>query len=141
VICFVLGSIQTLNKISWVTTAGFVSIMAGIITISVAVGVQERPAAAPQAPLPWDKGIASYVKADFLSVVSACITAVFGLAGTPMFFPVISEMRKPKDFNKSLAVCQSIVVSTYITIAVVVWYYCGICKFLLASASVASTDQ
>lgn len=84
--------------------------MAGIITISVAVGVQERPATAPQAPLPWDKGIASYVKADFLSVVSACIvclsifcdyivadrkTAIFGLAGTPM----VSTLNNSRDRN------------------------------------------
>jgi hypothetical protein len=42
-----------------------------------------------------------------------------------MFFSVISEMRDPRQFNRSLFTCQSIVISTYITIGVVVYYFCG----------------
>lgn len=42
-----------------------------------------------------------------------------------MFFSVISEMKDPRQFNKSMFTCQSIVISTYITIGVVVYYFCG----------------
>jgi hypothetical protein len=74
-VTFGFGSIQTLGKVSWLTTVGFVSIMASIITVSIAVGVTDRPAAAPQEG-PWDKGISAFKSATFLQGISAIATAV-----------------------------------------------------------------
>lgn len=34
-------------------------------------------------------------------------------------------MRKPRDYYKSLYICQAIVTATYLTIGIVVYYYCG----------------
>lgn len=34
-------------------------------------------------------------------------------------------MRRPKDYNKALFVCQGTVIATYLTIGIVVYYYCG----------------
>ena len=34
-------------------------------------------------------------------------------------------MREPKHYTRSLITCQSIVTITYITIGIVVYYYCG----------------
>ena len=34
-------------------------------------------------------------------------------------------MREPKHYTRSLLTCQSIVTITYITIGIVVYYYCG----------------
>ena len=50
---------------------------------------------------------------------------VFAYAGTPAFFSIISEMRNPRDYTKSMVVCQSTVTATYIAIGIVVYYYCG----------------
>jgi hypothetical protein len=41
------------------------------------------------------------------------------------FFNVVGEMRKPRDYNKALFVCQGTVIATYLTIGIVVYYYCG----------------
>lgn len=46
-------------------------------------------------------------------------------SGTPAFFNVIGEMREPKFYNRSLYICQTIVTATYLTIGIVVYYYCG----------------
>lgn len=51
---FLLASIQTLNKVGIVSWIGFVSVMAAIMIITVAVGIQDRPVTAPQVG-PWDK--------------------------------------------------------------------------------------
>lgn len=51
---FALASIQTLNKVGIVSWIGFVSVMAAIMIITVAVGIQDRPVTAPQVG-PWDK--------------------------------------------------------------------------------------
>lgn len=50
-----LASIQTLSKVSWIGWVGLISLVASVLTVTIATGVQDRPAAAPQAPLPWDK--------------------------------------------------------------------------------------
>lgn len=51
---FLLGSIRTLSKVSWVGWFGITSIVASVIILTVGVGVQERPSEAPQTG-PWDK--------------------------------------------------------------------------------------
>lgn len=50
---------------------------------------------------------------------------VFAYAGTPAFFSIISEMRDPKHYTKSLIACQSTVTITYVVVGVVVYIYCG----------------
>lgn len=50
---------------------------------------------------------------------------MFAYAGTPGFFPIASEMRDPRLFTRSLVICQSIVTAIYISIGVVVYYFCG----------------
>lgn len=43
----------------------------------------------------------------------------------PGFFSIVSEMRDPRRYTRSLIVCQTGVTAIYITIGVVVYYYCG----------------
>jgi hypothetical protein len=50
---------------------------------------------------------------------------VFAYAGTPAFFSIISEMRNPRNYTKSMVVCQSTVTAVYTAIGIVVYYYCG----------------
>ena len=135
---FALASIQTLNKISILGWIGFVSVMAAILIITVAVGIQDRPSAAPQLG-PWDKNISAFnSEGTFLGGMAAVSTVVFSYSGTPavsiciapdqsscQFFNVVGEMRKPRDYNKALFVCQGTVMATYLTIGIVVYYYCG----------------
>jgi amino acid transporter len=122
---FAMASIQTLNKVSILGWIGFVSVMAAILTITVAVGIQDRPSAAPQTG-PWDKNISVVnPSGTFLGGMAAVSTVVFSYSGTPAFFNVIGEMRRPQDYNRALYTCQTIVTMTYLTIGIVVYYYCG----------------
>lgn len=45
---FALASIQTLGKISWLAWIGLAGILSAIFTLTIAVGVQDRPASAPK---------------------------------------------------------------------------------------------
>ncbi|KAF2771223.1 hypothetical protein EJ03DRAFT_36941 [Teratosphaeria nubilosa] len=118
------GSIQTLGRVSWIAWAGVAGILTAVFTLTVAVGVQDRPAAAPQT--------GAYVS-DFeiigsptvASAMSAVSTIVFAFAGTPAFFSIVSEMRNPRDYKKSLIVAQIGVTLVYLVIGIVVYYYCG----------------
>ncbi|KAJ9092895.1 hypothetical protein QFC21_006607 [Naganishia friedmannii] len=122
---FALASIQTLNKVGIVSWVGFVSVMAAIMIITIAVGIQDRPVTAPQVG-PWDKNISAFNGAGtFLGGMGAVSTVVFSYSGTPAFFNVIGEMRNPKFYNRSLYICQAVVTATYLTIGIVVYYFCG----------------
>jgi len=57
-------------------------------------------------------------------MVATCSIFV-SYAGTSAFLPVISEMREPRDFRKSLYLCMAIVIASYTSFSLVVYYYCG----------------
>ncbi|WWD21798.1 hypothetical protein CI109_106286 [Kwoniella shandongensis] len=122
---FALASIQTLSKVSILGWIGFVSVMAAILIITIAVGIQDRPSAAPQTG-PWDKNISVVNHAGtFLGGMGAVSTVVFSYSGTPAFFNVVGEMKNPRLYNRALYTCQTIVTATYLTIGIVVYYFCG----------------
>ena len=88
------------------------------------MGVQERPASAPQ-DTTWAPNYRIIGNGTFVETISAVSQLVFAFAGTPAFFPIISEMRDPRYYTRALLICQGTVVAVYITIGCVVYCYCG----------------
>lgn len=95
-----------------------------VITLTIAVAVQDRPATAPREG-PWTSDFKLVNRPAFTQAISAITTFVFALAGTPMFFPIVSEMRDPRQYTKALILCQVVVTVTYTIVGVVLYYYCG----------------
>lgn len=62
---------------------------------------------------------------SFAEAISAVSSLVFAYSGTPAFFAIISEMRDPRYYTRSLIICQSGVTAIYLVIGCVVYYYCG----------------
>ncbi|KAJ6172402.1 transmembrane amino acid transporter protein-domain-containing protein [Penicillium chermesinum] len=125
IVAFLFGSIRTLGKVSWLAWIGLICILTAILIVTIAVGVQNRPSAAPKEGV-WhsDYKIVNS-SASFSSAISAVTTIVFAYAGTPAFFNIASEMRDPTHYNRALLLCQSVVTAFYITIGVVMYYFCG----------------
>lgn len=96
-----------------------------MFSLTVAVGVQDRPAAAPQTGVYKSDYLLYNSDATFPEAISAVSTIVFAFAGAPAFFSIISEMRNPKDYTKSLVVAQAAVALVYLVIGIVVYYFCG----------------
>ena len=94
-----------------------------VFTLTIAVGVQDKPEAAPAGP--WKSDYKLVGNPSFTEAISALSSMVFAYAGTPAFFSIISEMREPKHYTKSLIICQTTVTVTYTVIGIVVYYYCG----------------
>ncbi|GIC92238.1 putative amino acid transporter (Mtr) [Aspergillus udagawae] len=92
--------------------------------VTIAVGIQDRPAAAPQDGV-WTSDYKIVNNPSFTEAISAVSTLVFAYAGTPAFFPIVSEMRDPRYYARALLVCQTGVTAIYIAIGCVVYYYCG----------------
>lgn len=94
------------------------------MTVTIAVGVQNRPTAAPQEGV-WVPDYQITTTASFSSAITAVSTIVFAYAGTPGFFSIVSEMRDLRRYTRALPVCQSVVTAVYITVGCVVYCYCG----------------
>lgn len=95
-----------------------------VFVVTVAVGVQERPDAAPQTGH-WESDYKLFNNPTFAEGVGAISAFIFAYVGTPVFFPIAAEMRDPRHFKKALFLCQTVVTITYIVIGIVVYYYCG----------------
>lgn len=92
--------------------------------MTVAVGVQDRPDAAPQTGS-WQSDFKLVNNPSFYEAISAVTSLVFAYGGTPIFFSIASEMRNPHDYKKAVVLCQSVVTIAYIIVGCVVYYFCG----------------
>lgn len=93
--------------------------------VTIAVGVQDRPAAAPQDDVVWVSDFKIVGNPSFAEAISAISAMAFAYAGTPAFFSIVSEMQDPRHYTKAMMVCQAGVTATYVTVGCVIYYYCG----------------
>ncbi|RGP78385.1 hypothetical protein FLONG3_3521 [Fusarium longipes] len=124
VLGFVLSSIRTLGKMSWLAWVGVISIVIAVLMVTIATGVQDRPDAAPQDSV-WVSDYQLFKTPTFVQAVSAICSYVSAYGGTPGFFAIVAEMRRPEQYNKAVAICQSIVTALYVTVGIVMYYFCG----------------
>lgn len=92
--------------------------------MTIAVGVQGRPVSAPQEG-PWVSDYKLVGNPSFTEAISAVSSLIFAYAGTPGFFAIVSEMREPRYYTRSLLICQGTVTSIYIAVGCAVYYFCG----------------
>lgn len=144
------GSIRTLSRIAWLAWIGMFSIMTAsefelyplkhlpnkdsVTIVTIAVGLQDRPAAAPQEGI-FQSDYQIFSNPTTPSAFMAVSALIFAFSGTPAFFNIQAEMRAPTQYNRSLLTCQSVVTATYIIIGSVVYYFCG---SLVASPALGS---
>ncbi|KAL4750343.1 hypothetical protein BDW72DRAFT_203981 [Aspergillus terricola var. indicus] len=131
IIRFAFGSIRTLGKLGFTACIGLSCILTAnrpdipVFTITIAVGVQDRPSEAPHTPGPWTSDYKLIDNPSFTEGITAVSSLIFAYCGTPAFFAIVSEMRDPKYYTRSLMICQSGVTAIYTTTGTVVYYYCG----------------
>ncbi|KAB8263519.1 transmembrane amino acid transporter protein-domain-containing protein [Aspergillus pseudonomiae] len=92
---------------------------------TIAVGLQDGPPTAPKGDGPWVSDYKLVGNLSFTQAITAVSSIVFAYSGTPGFFPIAAEMRNPSNYTRSLLICQSAVTSIYVSIGIVIYYYCG----------------
>ncbi|GLA53663.1 hypothetical protein AnigIFM63604_010963 [Aspergillus niger] len=123
IIGFTFSSIQTLARISWLAWVGVSCVIIAVFIVTIGVGIQgHAPMTAGVIPEPDYK---LFGNPSFVEAMTAVSTITLAYAGAPAFFNIVSEMRDPRLFTKSLAICQTIVTVIYIVVGTVVYYYCG----------------
>lgn len=118
------ASLRKLHQVGWITYVGFVSIYAAVLIVVIGVTQQPRPAAAPQTG-EFDLGFHAIAYPSFAEGMVAASTIFYSSAGTSAFLPVISEMRRPKDYKKALYLCMTIVTTSYLAFTTVIYRWCG----------------
>ncbi|GAA5832495.1 hypothetical protein JCM11251_001346 [Rhodosporidiobolus azoricus] len=119
-----IASVRKLENIRALGWIGLVSIMAALLTLTIAVPVGGRPALAPQEG-PFDVEIVLFGQPTFAQGMNAVGTLWWAWCGGASFLPVYSEMRDIRDYKKAVAVSQSFVTTTYCLIATVVYCFAG----------------
>ncbi|KAL4863878.1 hypothetical protein BDV12DRAFT_189344 [Aspergillus spectabilis] len=113
IVGFVFGSIRTLGRLSFLAWIGLICILTAIFIVTIAVGIQDRPAEAPQEG-PWSSDYKVIGNPSFTEAITAVSSLIFAYADGD-----------PRYYTRSLLFCQSGVTAIYITIGTVVYYYCG----------------
>ncbi|KAL6351938.1 hypothetical protein LRP88_14750 [Fusarium phalaenopsidis] len=121
---FFLASVRKFEKIAWLTWVGFLSIFIAVFIVVVGVTTRDRPTAAPQTG-DYEFGYYIINHPTFINSITSLATIFCSGAGTSAFLPVISEMKKPKDYSKAVYLCMSIVTASYLTFSLVVYRWCG----------------
>lgn len=124
IVVFLLASLHQARYISYLGWFGMGCIVVSVMIVTIAVSVTDRPAAAPPTG-PYDLELSAGVPGSFVDVMSGISTIIFAYGGLPAFIPILKEMKKPTDFNKSLLVGQGITIVFYIIAALIVYTYCG----------------
>ena len=57
--------------------------------------------------------------------MSSISTLVFAYCGLAAYFSVASELRDMREYPRATAIANAIVTGTLLTIAIVVYYFCG----------------
>lgn len=124
IIGFVFASVRTLGRLSWLAWVGTACVLVSVFVLTVAAGVQERPAEAPQTG-PWSSDFKIVGNPTFEEAMAAVSSMVLSYAGVPAFFAVASEMADQRLYTRSVLACQSVATLTYLIVGIVVYYYCG----------------
>ncbi|TKX22544.1 hypothetical protein C1H76_5327 [Elsinoe australis] len=120
----ICASVRKFENIAWLTWVGFFSVFIAVFVVVVSVTTLDRPAAAPQTG-DFELGYRVIGDSTFAAGVVAASTIFCSGAGTSAFLPVISEMKRPRDYSKAVYVCMGFVTASYLTFSLVVYRWCG----------------
>ncbi|KAK5690805.1 hypothetical protein LTR97_011966 [Elasticomyces elasticus] len=120
------GSIRKIHGLGIILWIGFVSAIVSVLMVVIGVAIRSRPAYAPQTG-PYDLGFqaAPPVGTTFAQAWAGSIAIFASSANTCGYIPVMSEMRRPQDYFRSLYVSAAFVNSAYISLAMVLYAYAG----------------
>ncbi|KAK9420693.1 putative Transmembrane amino acid transporter [Seiridium unicorne] len=121
---FALASARKFEKIAWLTWVGFLSVFIAVFIVVIGVTTRDRPAAAPQTG-DFELGYRVIGNPTFVAGITSVSTIFCSGAGTSAFLPVISEMKRPRDYNKAVYLCMGIVTASYLSFSLVVYRWCG----------------
>ncbi|GAC98566.1 amino acid transporter [Pseudozyma hubeiensis SY62] len=127
VISFLFTLPRSYKLFSYAAFVSFTSIVVVVIFAMIASGVtgpQNAPANAPPIKV-VAFGPAPGVPVDFLEGFLYVLNLFVSFGAIPSYLPIISEMRKPTDFRKSLFVLVAVQLVLYLVVGGVIYHNLG----------------
>ncbi|KXT18348.1 hypothetical protein AC579_938 [Pseudocercospora musae] len=126
IISIAAGSIRKIHGLGIILWIGFVSAIVSVLMVVIAVAIRDRPAYAPKTG-PYELGFQAGPPpgTTFAQAWAGSIAIYASSSNTCGYIPVMSEMRRPQDFFKSLYVSTTFVNSAYLSLAMVMYAYAG----------------
>ncbi|KAK5190676.1 hypothetical protein LTR99_003406 [Exophiala xenobiotica] len=124
VLITIFSSVRTFSRLGWLTWLGFTTFFIAVFIFVVAVTQQDRPAAAPPTG-DFDLGWKAIAHPGFVAGITASANIFISGSGSQMYLPVISEMKKPRDYRKAAIVAGILVGAMYLTFSLVIYRWCG----------------
>ena len=119
------SSVRTFSRLGWLTWIGFSTFFIAVFIFVVAVTQQGRPAAAPPTG-DFDLGWTAIASPTFVAGITASANIFISGSGSSMYLPVISEMKKPREYRKAAILAGILVGAMYLTFSLVIYRWCGI---------------
>ncbi len=124
ILVIMFSCIRTWDRMTWPLTFGFICVMGGVLAVVVGVTLLDRPAAAPQTG-PFDLGFQVVGHPSFYAGVTSFLAIFISSSAGPIYLPIVAEMKRPQDYRKAVLPVGVIVGSVYLSLSLVVYYYCG----------------
>lgn len=121
----ICSSIRMFSRLGWLTWIGFFTFLLAVFIFTVAVTQQDRPPAAPPTG-DFDLGWTPIAYPSFVVGMLNVENIFISTAGSSMFLPVISEMRRPQDYRKACISAGFIVGAMYLSFSLVIYRWCGV---------------
>ncbi|RYO76368.1 hypothetical protein DL766_006669 [Monosporascus sp. MC13-8B] len=115
---FILAGARKFKKIVWLTWVEFLSLCIAIFIVVETVRQRRRK------PAIRNSDTTSLETSHSLSL-SLPFPDILPWSWYIGFPPVISEMKKPRDYNKAVYLCRGIVTASSLAFSLVVYAYCG----------------
>jgi hypothetical protein len=116
VVSIILSIPRTAKDMSKVSIASFLSILSAVMLVMIHLGIVRKG------------GVHVSIVREHAELAPAFIgvlNIMLAYAGNTAFFGFISELKNPRDFPKALVMLQSVAISIYVIVGVVIYYYVG----------------
>lgn len=124
ILTIMFSSIRTWKSMTWPLAFAFICVMAAVLAVIIGASRLKRPAAAPQEG-PYELGFVAIAYPNFAAGISAANAIFVSSTGCPGTIPVISEMKRPKDFTKVTVTVACIVTVLYLCLTMTMYSYTG----------------
>ena len=130
VLSFILSLPRTMKNMSYISIFSCISVAAAVLVTMIGVGIAKPGLGTTFAVVP--SRLTSISRATV-----AVADIIIAYTGHMAFFGFITELKQPRDFPKALVLLQTVAVTVYIVVAVVIYQYAGaaVASPALSSAS------
>ena len=123
VVSFLMSLSRRMEKLTAFSIASVTAILTASFITVIATGVQDSSRLIPEGgePVSWY----AFENHGLIGTISALTNIIFGWGGQAIVLTVVSEMRRPDDFKKSLGIVQVLSITFYTIVGATIYSFGG----------------